>query len=133
MFLFDKPFNGQYGNKFVLLMFPYYRIAYCDIAVLRYSERKVNRSYLETNIEKIVIMARRFTNNKIKHAAHSLKCVACLDSYYRFPFALLCVLQSIWQLLMSVLPPRLHAVTWSASISVSFQIRLWLGPELMAQ
>lgn len=52
MFLFDKPFNGQSGNKFVLLMFPYYRIAYCDITVLRYSERKVNRFYLETNIEK---------------------------------------------------------------------------------
>ena len=40
-------------------------------------------------------MARRFTNNKIKHAAHFKGCVACLGSYYLFPFALLCVLQSI--------------------------------------
>lgn len=112
-------------------MFPYYRIAYCDIAVLRYSERKVNRSYLETNIEKIVIMARRFTNNKIKHATHFKECVACLGSYYRFPFALLCVLQSIWQLLMSVLPPRLHAVTWSASISACLWIRFLFGPSGM--
>lgn len=78
-------------------------------------------------------MARRFTNNKIKHATHFKGCVACLGSYYLLPFALLCVLQSIWQLSMLVLPPRLHAVTWSASISVSFHIRLWLGPDDMAQ
>lgn len=38
---------------------------------------------------------------------------------YLLPLALLWVLQSIWQLLMSVAPPLLHAVTWSASISVS--------------
>ena len=40
-------------------------------------------------------------------------------NYYLFPFALLCVLQSIWQLESSVASPLLHAVTWSASISFS--------------
>lgn len=43
--------------------------------------------------------------------------------YYLFPLARLWVLQSIWQLEMSVAPPLLHAVTWSASISLYFQIR----------
>ena len=38
---------------------------------------------------------------------------------YLFPFALLCVLHSIWQLSISVEPPLLHAVTWSASISLN--------------
>ena len=33
------------------------------------------------------------------------------------PFARLCVLHNSWQFLMSVAPPRLHAVAWSASIS----------------
>ncbi len=42
--------------------------------------------------------------------------------FYRFPFALLCVLHNIWQFLMSVAPPLLHAATWSASTSASFQI-----------
>ena len=42
---------------------------------------------------------------------------------YLFPFALLCVLQSIWQLDSSVAPPLLQAETWSASISVKFHIR----------
>ena len=42
---------------------------------------------------------------------------------YLFPLALLCVLHNIWQFLISVLPPLLHAVTWSASISSSFQMR----------
>ena len=46
---------------------------------------------------------------------------------YLFPFALLCVWQSIWQLEISVAPPFDHAVTWSASISVSFQIRVRLA------
>ena len=39
------------------------------------------------------------------------------DFGYLFPFALLCVWQSIWQLVMSVAPPLDQAVTWSASIS----------------
>ena len=38
-----------------------------------------------------------------------------------FPFALLCVLHSIWQFFMSVAPPFDHGVTWSASISLDFQ------------
>ena len=42
---------------------------------------------------------------------------------YRFPLARLCVLHSIWQFEMSVAPPLLHASTWSASISESFQTR----------
>ena len=46
---------------------------------------------------------------------------------YLFPFALLCVWQSIWQLEISVAPPLDQAVTWSASISVSFQIRVRLA------
>ena len=45
------------------------------------------------------------------------------NGFYRFPFARLWVLQSIWQFLMSVAPPFDHAVTWSASISLNFQIR----------
>ena len=40
-----------------------------------------------------------------------------------FPFARLCVLQSIWQFPMSVTPPFDHGVTWSASISLNFQMR----------
>lgn len=36
--------------------------------------------------------------------------------FYRFPLARLCDLQSIWQLWISVAPPLLQAVTWSASI-----------------
>ena len=39
--------------------------------------------------------------------------------FYLFPFARLCVLQSISQFSGSVLPPLLQAVTWSASISDS--------------
>ena len=46
---------------------------------------------------------------------------------YLFPFARLCILQSIWQLLMSVAPPLLHAATWSASISASFHTRAALA------
>ena len=42
---------------------------------------------------------------------------------YLFPFALLCVLQSIWQFSMLVAPPLLQAATWSASISSNFQMR----------
>jgi hypothetical protein len=45
-----------------------------------------------------------------------------MNGNYLFPFALLCVLHSIWQLAMLVAPPLLHAVTWSASISSSFHI-----------
>ena len=41
---------------------------------------------------------------------------------YLFPFALLCVLHNISQFLISVAPPLLQAVTWSASISANFQI-----------
>ena len=44
------------------------------------------------------------------------------DEPYRFPFARLWVLHSIWQLWMSVAPPLLQAVTWSASMSLNFQI-----------
>jgi hypothetical protein len=43
--------------------------------------------------------------------------------FYLFPFILLCVLHSIWQLSMLVEPPLLQAETWSASISSIFQIR----------
>ncbi len=46
---------------------------------------------------------------------------------YLFPFDLLCVLQSISQLLRSVAPPLLQAATWSASISASFQILFLFG------
>ena len=42
----------------------------------------------------------------------------CIIIFYLFPFPLLCVLHNIWQFSISVLPPLLHAVTWSASISV---------------
>ena len=45
-----------------------------------------------------------------------------VKSSYLFPFALLCVLHNIWQLATSVAPPLLHAVTWSASISLKSQI-----------
>lgn len=45
-------------------------------------------------------------------------------NFYLFPFALLCVLHSIWQFSMSVAPPLLQAVTWSASISFRSQILL---------
>ena len=34
------------------------------------------------------------------------------DISYLFPFALLCVLHSIWQFSIDVAPPLLHAVTW---------------------
>lgn len=47
-----------------------------------------------------------------------------VSKFYLFPFARLCVTQSISQLLASVAPPLLHAVTWSASISESFHIRV---------
>ena len=39
--------------------------------------------------------------------------------FYLFPLALLCVLHNIWQFSIFVLPPLLHAVTWSASISLN--------------
>ena len=45
---------------------------------------------------------------------------------YLFPFARLCVLQSIWQFAASVAPPLLQAVTWSASISFSLYMRFAL-------
>ena len=45
-----------------------------------------------------------------------------MNGNYLFPFALLCVLHSIWQLAMLVAPPLFQAVTWSASISSSFHI-----------
>ena len=37
--------------------------------------------------------------------------------YYRLPLARLWVIQSIWQFLVELSPPLLHADTWSASIS----------------
>ena len=76
-------------------------------------EQKFNRS---TNVE--------FTTS----APIAFKPLLCpsaffrLSIFYLFPFALLCVLQSISQFLLSVAPPLLQAVTWSASISASFQI-----------
>lgn len=45
--------------------------------------------------------------------------MAAARRYYRLPFARLCVIQSIWQLLAELSPPLLHAETWSASISLS--------------
>ena len=48
-------------------------------------------------------------------------------------FALLCVLQSIWQFLMSVAPPLLYAATWSASLSASFHTRAALASWPRAQ
>src|SRR5690554_89157 len=53
--------------------------------------------------------------------------------YYLFPFARLCVLHNISQFLMSVAPPLLHAVTWSASISFKLQILVLLESCPMAQ
>ena len=50
-----------------------------------------------------------------------------------FPFALLCVLQSISQFSIVLSPPRLQAVTWSASISDSFQMRVLLTLSPIAQ
>ena len=46
--------------------------------------------------------------------------------FYLFPFALLCVLQSISQFLVVVAPPLLQAETWSASISVNGHILVLL-------
>ena len=51
-----------------------------------------------------------------------------LVRFYLFPFNILCVLHSIWQLDTSVAPPFDQAVTWSASISASFQILLLFAP-----
>ena len=51
-----------------------------------------------------------------------------LPRRYRLPFARLCVTQSIWQLSFEVDPPLLHADTWSASISSSFQTLALFGP-----
>lgn len=45
---------------------------------------------------------------------------------YLLPLARLWVLHSIWQLSIVVAPPRLHAVTWSASISEMRYIRVRL-------
>lgn len=42
----------------------------------------------------------------------------CVRSPQRLPLAQLCVLQSIWQFDATVLPPLLHAETWSASMSI---------------
>lgn len=55
------------------------------------------------------------------------------DADYLFPFARLCVLQSIWQFSIEVSPPLLQAVTWSASISDSFQMRVLLVPPSSTQ
>ncbi len=52
---------------------------------------------------------------------------------YLFPFALLCVWQSIWQLEISVAPPFDQAVTWSASISMNLYIRVRLASFPIAQ
>ena len=52
---------------------------------------------------------------------------------YLFPLALMWVLQSIWQFLMSVAQPLLHAATWSASISASFHTRAALASWPRAQ
>lgn len=46
--------------------------------------------------------------------------------HYLFPFARLCVLHNIVQFCISVAPPLLQAVTWSASISVNLYIRALL-------
>ena len=54
-------------------------------------------------------------------------------SDYLLPFDLLCVLQSIWQLSISVLPPFDQAVTWSAFISYNFQMRRRLASFPIAQ
>ena len=40
-------------------------------------------------------------------------------SHYLLPFERLCVLHNISQFSIDVAPPLLHAVTWSASISLS--------------
>jgi hypothetical protein len=52
---------------------------------------------------------------------------------YLFPLDLLCVLHNIWQFLISVVPPLLQAATWSASISVNFQMFFLLASGPRAQ
>ena len=56
-----------------------------------------------------------------------------INSSYLFPFALLCVLHNIWQFSISVEPPLLHAVTWSASISFRRYILVLFAPSICAQ
>ena len=53
--------------------------------------------------------------------------------FYLFPFALLWDLHNISQLFVSVAPPLLQAVTWSASISASFQILVLFASCPIAQ
>ena len=45
--------------------------------------------------------------------------ICCGNSHYLLPFARLCVLHNISQFSIVVAPPLLHAVTWSASISLN--------------
>ena len=52
--------------------------------------------------------------------------------FYLFPLALLWLEHNISQFLESVDPPLLHALTWSASISLNFQILFLLELSLIA-
>ncbi len=74
-----------------------------------YSENAVFIEHGITQSERLVKL------NQI--AIHQMSVWGSYENNYRLPLARLCVLQSIWQFSRVVSPPRLHAVTWSASIS----------------
>ena len=54
-------------------------------------------------------------------------------AYYRLPLARLWGMHSIWQFAAELMPPLLHAETWSASISANFHILLLFASWPMAQ
>lgn len=78
---------------------------------------------IKTNHSKIKSVNSKFEDTIKIHSVHfsflyvSILNIASGRSFYLFPFNWLCIRQSIWQLDLSVVPPLLHAETWSASIS----------------
>lgn len=84
------------------------------------SKREVQINYREAGpVLKSCFFSIRYSPRTISASTAACSC------RYLFPFALLCVLHSIWQLSMLVAPPLLHAVTWSASMSFRSHILVW--------
>lgn len=86
----------------------------------------LSKREVQINIEKqdFSIGPASFVFSHYSPKMKSASAAAC-SCRYLFPFALLCVLHSIWQLSMLVAPPLLHAVTWSASMSFRSHILVW--------
>ena len=103
-------------------------IAGVDIA------REAAKQYKLPPVPAMLLGKKRWSNSTWRKSSGATAPDSSSQSHvHRFPFALLCVLHNIWQFFSFAPPPLLHAVTWSASISLSSQTLLLFASCPMAQ